>query len=78
MPESSTSTPPTTTWKAALRNGVSMYLLRIHAIADRARRVIEEGRAARGHVFNLGHGILPEVPVEHAKALVAAVKAWGA
>ena len=24
------------------------------------RRVVEEGRAARGHVFNLGHGVLPE------------------
>jgi uroporphyrinogen decarboxylase len=25
-----------------------------------ARRVIEEGRAAPGHVFNLGHGVLPD------------------
>jgi uroporphyrinogen decarboxylase len=25
-----------------------------------ARRVIAEGRAAPGHVFNLGHGVLPE------------------
>jgi uroporphyrinogen decarboxylase len=24
------------------------------------RRVLAEGRAARGHVFNLGHGVLPE------------------
>jgi uroporphyrinogen decarboxylase len=27
-----------------------------------------------GHVFNLGHGITPDVPVEHAKAMVQAVK----
>jgi len=27
-----------------------------------------------GHVFNLGHGILPDVPVEHARAMVRAVK----
>jgi uroporphyrinogen decarboxylase len=27
-----------------------------------------------GHVFNLGHGILPDVPVESARALVHAVK----
>ena len=33
------------------------------------------GRAAGrpGHVFNLGHGILPETPVAHAKALVEMV-----
>ena len=24
------------------------------------RRVLAQGRAARGHVFNLGHGVLPE------------------
>jgi uroporphyrinogen decarboxylase len=24
------------------------------------RRVLEQGRAARGHVFNLGHGVLPD------------------
>jgi len=27
-----------------------------------------------GHVFNLGHGITPDVPVEHARALVRAVQ----
>ena len=32
-------------------------------------------RAARrpGHIFNLGHGILPETPVDHVIALVDAV-----
>jgi uroporphyrinogen decarboxylase len=29
---------------------------------------------ARGHVFNLGHGILPATPPEHAAALVQAVR----
>jgi len=24
------------------------------------RRIMAEGRAAHGHVFNLGHGVLPE------------------
>ena len=24
-----------------------------------ARRIVAEGRAAPGHVFNLGHGVLP-------------------
>jgi uroporphyrinogen decarboxylase len=25
------------------------------------RRVVDEGRAAPGHVFNLGHGVLPDI-----------------
>ncbi len=29
-------------------------------IEQRATEVIEQGRAAEGHVFNLGHGVLPE------------------
>lgn len=30
------------------------------AVAAQVRRIVAEGRAARGHVFNLGHGVLPE------------------
>ncbi len=29
-------------------------------VADRTRAVLAAGRAARGHVFNLGHGVIPE------------------
>ncbi len=30
-------------------------------VLDRkVREVLEEGKAAEGHVFNLGHGVLPE------------------
>ena len=36
-------------------------LLADRATVDReVRRVVDQGRAARGHIFNLGHGVLPD------------------
>ncbi len=46
-------------------------------VEARAREIVEKGRRARGHVFNLGHGILPSVPVDNVKALVEAVHEAG-
>lgn len=42
-------------------------------IKDRARDIIEKGMKAKGHVFNLGHGVLPEIPAENVKYLVDVV-----
>jgi uroporphyrinogen decarboxylase len=42
-------------------------------IRQRARTVLDEAGPV-GHVFNLGHGILPQTPPEHARALVDAVR----
>lgn len=36
--------------------------------------ILEKGKRAKGHIFNLGHGILPETPVENVKYLVNLVK----
>ena len=36
----------------------------------RAAEIIEAGRAANGHVFNLGHGVLPETDPDALKRLV--------
>jgi uroporphyrinogen decarboxylase len=37
--------------------------------------VLDRAAGRRGHVFNLGHGILPETPVENVKAVVEHVHA---
>jgi len=42
-------------------------------IRDEVHRVLQEYGRAPGHVFNLGHGILPDVDPEHAGAMIAAV-----
>jgi uroporphyrinogen decarboxylase len=43
-------------------------------IREEVRKVLEWFGNYPGHIFNLGHGILPTVPPAHAKAMVDAVK----
>ncbi|WP_019834202.1 uroporphyrinogen decarboxylase [Sphingomonas sp. PR090111-T3T-6A] len=42
---------------------------------ENAVRRIGQAFAARPHVFNLGHGILPQVPVDHVERLLELVRA---
>jgi uroporphyrinogen decarboxylase len=42
-------------------------------IRARARAILDKAGGRPGHIFNLGHGILPETPVDHVIALVDAV-----
>jgi uroporphyrinogen-III decarboxylase len=42
-------------------------------IRREAAKILERAGGRPGHVFNLGHGILPETPVENVVALVEAV-----
>jgi uroporphyrinogen decarboxylase len=39
-------------------------------LLGQARRVLDQAEGRPGHIFNLGHGILPETPVENVIALV--------
>lgn len=43
-------------------------------IREEAKRVLKSYGKGNGHIFNLGHGILPDVDPENAKALVQFVK----
>ncbi|HUP21155.1 MAG TPA: uroporphyrinogen decarboxylase [Gemmatimonadota bacterium] len=42
-------------------------------VAARARAVLERAGGRPGHIFNLGHGVLPHTPVEHLQRLVELV-----
>jgi uroporphyrinogen decarboxylase len=39
-------------------------------IAKRTQQVLDDNAGRKGHIFNLGHGILKETPVENAKFVV--------
>jgi uroporphyrinogen decarboxylase len=46
----------------------------IPTIRAETKRILAEAGGRPGHIFNLGHGIKPTTPVEHAIALVEAVR----
>jgi uroporphyrinogen decarboxylase len=39
-------------------------------IRRQAQRILDQAGGRPGHIFNLGHGILPQTPVDHVRALV--------
>jgi uroporphyrinogen decarboxylase len=43
-------------------------------IERRAQQVLDQAAGRPGHIFNLGHGVLPQTPPENARALVQFVK----
>jgi uroporphyrinogen decarboxylase len=45
----------------------------IPVIREAAGRILGAAGGRPGHVFNLGHGVLPETPVDHVRALVDTV-----
>ena len=44
------------------------------SIRHEVKAILKKFGRGSGHVFNLGHGISPDVPVEHVRAMVRAVK----
>ncbi|GLY17502.1 uroporphyrinogen decarboxylase [Kineosporia sp. NBRC 101677] len=45
-------------------------------LGQRVRQTLEAGAAAPGHIFNLGHGVLPDTDPDQAKFVVDTVHAW--
>ncbi len=44
-----------------------------HLVEREAKRILDSAQGRHGHVFNLGHGILPNTPIENVVALVKTV-----
>lgn len=44
-----------------------------HAVIEKTTALLTEVGGRPGHIFNLGHGIIPETPVDNVKALVDTV-----
>jgi len=55
----------------------ALCLAPIDVVLDAARDVLREGSAAPGHIFNLGHGVLPETDPDTLAAVVELVHAEG-
>ena len=45
-------------------------------MTSRAAEVIEAGKAARGHIFNLGHGVIPSTDPDQLKRLTEFVQSY--
>lgn len=47
------------------------------SIRHQVERILRQAAGRPGHIFNLGHGVLPNTPFENARALVEMVKELG-
>ncbi len=47
-------------------------------LRSRVRAVLDAAAGRPGHIFNLGHGIIPQTPVEHVRAVVEMVREYSA
>jgi len=58
-------------FKGAVQGNLDPVLLftDVEEIKSRATDILRRAAGRPGHIFNLGHGILPETPVENVKAL---------
>ncbi len=62
----------------ALQGNIDPVLLNTtpDIVRHEATRLLESMRGTRGHIFNLGHGIMPHAKIECMQALVETVTGW--
>jgi uroporphyrinogen-III decarboxylase len=48
---------------------VTLFAEQDYLLAE-AKKILDQAGGRSGHIFNLGHGILPETPVDNVIALV--------
>ena len=65
-------------FKGAVQGNLDPVLLfaEWHELKSRAEGILRRACGRPGHIFNLGHGILPETPVENVKALAKFVQEY--
>jgi len=47
--------------------------LPVEKLREKVKGILDKAKPAKGHIFNLGHGIVPQTPAEAARDLVEAV-----
>jgi len=76
--------PLAETWQRTGVRAVQGNLDPIVLCADRAtvvaqaKTILDSVNGRPGHIFNLGHGIIPQTPVDNVKALVEFVHEYSA
>jgi uroporphyrinogen decarboxylase len=60
----------------AVQGNLDPHLLKApkEVVLEEAKKILKMMRGEPGFIFNLGHGVLPETPVENVQALVELVK----
>jgi uroporphyrinogen decarboxylase len=67
-------------YEVAIQGNLDPVLLLgpVELIKKEVKRILDRVEGRPGHVFNLGHGILPETPVDHVAALIETVHEYSA
>lgn len=56
----------------------TVLLSPVDTIRSQAKRILTQASGRPGHIFNLGHGVLPQTPIENVHELIKTVKEYRA